>query len=115
MQSTLGKSMISFLEAVGYRPDEIACMSPCTGLQIDLRLDGDNLADLLEVLGTKFDVDMSDFNLAKYSRDEAFHLSAWRFLDTARGLDPMEGRNVITLAMIEESLRIGRWADPVEG
>jgi len=115
MQSTLDTSTTSFLAAVGYKRDEIARMGPGTGLQTDLKLNGDNLIDTLEVLRTKFGVDMSDFNLAKYGHDEAYYLSAWRFLDTARGLDPMGGRKVITLAMIEESLRVGRWADPMEG
>ena len=111
MQSILGTSTISFLYAVGYKRDEIACMGPGTGLQTDLKLDGDNLIDTLEVLSRKFGVDMSDFNLAKYGHDEGFHLSAWRLLDSAQGLDPMEGRKLITLAMIEESLRLGRWIE----
>ena len=111
MQSTLGTSTISFLEAVGYKRDEIARMGPGTGLQTDLRLDGDNLIDTLEVLTRKFDVDLSDFNLAKYGHDEGFYLTAKNILYAMRGLDPMEGRKVITLAMIEESLRHGRWAD----
>jgi hypothetical protein len=50
-------------------------MGPGTGLQTDLRLDGDNLIDTLEVLTRKFDVDLSDFNLAKYGHDEGFYLT----------------------------------------
>jgi Protein of unknown function (DUF1493) len=85
-------------------------MSPGTGLQTDLRLDGDDLIDTLEILTRKFDVDLSDFNLAKYGHEEGFYLTAKDILYAMRGLDPMEGRRVITLAMIEESLRLGRWA-----
>ena len=82
MESALGTSTISFLEAVGYKPHEIARMGPGTGLQTDLKLDGDNLLDTLEVLTRKFDVDMSDFNLAKDGHDEGFYLSPMRLLDS---------------------------------
>jgi hypothetical protein len=51
-------------------------MSPGTGLQTDLRLDGDDLIDTPEILTRKFDVDLSDFNLAKYSHEEGFYLTA---------------------------------------
>jgi hypothetical protein len=111
MESTLDTSTISFLEAAGYKRDEIARMGPHTGLQTDLRLDGDNLIEIVEVLSTKFHVDLSDFNLAKYGHDEGFYIRAKHMLYAMRGRDPMEGRKIITLAMIEESLRLGRWAD----
>lgn len=111
MESTLDTSTISFLEAVGYKRAEIARMGRDTGLQTDLKLDGDNLIDTLELLTRKFAVDMSGFKLAEYGHDEGYYLSAKNLLDSMRGLDPMEGRKVITLAMIEESLRLGRWIE----
>ena len=79
-------------------------------MQTDLRLDGDNLIEALWAY-KKFVVDMTGLEYDRYGRDEAFHMSAWRIYDNVRGINPLEGRTVVTLAMIEESLLAGRWVD----
>jgi hypothetical protein len=112
MKPALGQLTISFLEAARYKADEIARMSPATGLQSDLKLDGDDLIEVLELLASKFGIDMSRFRLEDYGHDEGFHLSPLRLLDRLRGTDVLAGKKVITLATIEESLKLGRWPAP---
>ena len=80
-----------------------------TVLQTDLTLNGDNLLDVIERLHTDLGVDLSAFDLQRYGHGEAYYLNPVRLLDGIRGVNNMQGKEAITLGMIEDALITGSW------
>ncbi len=66
----------------------------------DLRIDGDDLADLMHSYFERLSVDQTGFNADRYIPDEGFSL-----FGRERKTQP------ITVSMLVEGVRSGRWPD----
>lgn len=69
-------------------------------LVADLRIDGDDLAELMDAYFTKFRVDKTSFDPTRYVPDEGFSL-----FRKPRPVQP------ITVSMLVQGVQSGRWPD----
>src|SRR6266567_9076321 len=66
----------------GVKPEQISLE---TRLNLDLSIDGDDAAELLELYSEAFGVDMTGFQWSKYFRDEPHWLNFWQWIPGLRG------------------------------
>jgi hypothetical protein len=109
----VGPKTREFLLAAGFDEDAIANFSGSTRMQHDMHLLGDNLFDTLDIMRTKFGVDMSCFDWRQYSPDEAHFISPRHILTSKRRLieGALSRSKPISLQMIEEALVDKKWKD----
>lgn len=112
-----GDAIFPYLRALGYSERRIAAMNAGTRLYHDLGIYGDDAIEYMQLLQTKFGVDLSGLDVDRYFPPEfegrnklaAFLLTLIPFsgflLRRRRTYPPL------TLAMIDSSLRAKRWTD----
>jgi hypothetical protein len=113
---SVSENVRDFLRACGFSKEIIDSATPQTRILHDLGQTGDDFLDTIEVLHTKFDVDLSQMDWRRYTPTE-LHWDSLVFRDkrvfgffspayVERRLAKYEP---VTLAMIEEVLRTKKW------
>ncbi|SDT39045.1 Protein of unknown function [Pseudomonas asplenii] len=69
----------------------------------DLHCDGDDAAELLEVLQKRFPIRFIDYDAYRYFRPEGYDLFFWRRPQERRGKIPL------TLGMLYHAINLQRW------
>jgi hypothetical protein len=110
MVQNLSDQVANFLSACGYSEEKISILNSESRLFHDLRAYGDNAADDLKLLETKFGVDLSTFPFQKYFPThygiEALFLIFWnsRLAENIKKRYPP-----ITLRMVDEAIKKKKW------
>jgi acyl carrier protein len=78
-------------------------LSLATSINHDLGCDGDDAAELMTELAERFSIEFVDYDAYRYFNPEGYDLMRWRRTKERRGQTPL------TLAMIYQAIKVGRW------